>query len=531
MAFLSGFNVSITKVDLLGRASIAAFAGAPVPSGWTVVTPAQLKLGSKYRDGNYYTDGDGASAIVLRKGNEYIVSFRGTDDARDVENYPELYFGDYIDHFRPLLDALKAQAPAGSKFSFTGASLGGGAVNNLAAIAKSDFGGTFKNATFVAFASPNITNANGILNLGAENDPVYKSVPNPIWAPQFQDYASSADNIVIANDAYVAGNGGQDSSAHNELRYLTAFERLAKSSYVDEMKLDSVIVFAESNGVVQDKGAGRSNTGAYYIGRDNAGDRMSGRNGNDTLEGFGGNDKLNGGRGDDRIKGGAGNDTLDGGAGNDALNGGAGKDVVKGGDGDDVIGISGSQAKSDTMSGGSGTDTLKASGKTVTLSGFSAAESSIEKFKGDNTTVLGDSSVNIFDFRKLTSVTGLEAIDGGKGNDKVYGSRFADNLRGGDGADVLLGYNGNDILSGGRGGNTFVFNPNFGHDRITDFTVSGAEQDVIRFHKSVFANFAEVIDHATQKGSAVVITVDTNNSLTLDGVSLAALSANDFTFA
>jgi Ca2+-binding RTX toxin-like protein len=530
MAFLSGFNVSLSKVDLLGHASIAAFSGAPVPSGWTVVTPAQLKLASKYRDGNYYTDSDGASAIVLRKGNEYIVSFRGTDDGRDVENYPELYSGTYIDHFRPLLEALKAQAPADAKFSFTGVSLGGGAVNNLAAKAQSDFGGTFKKSTFVAFASPNISNASGILNLGVENDPVYKSVPNPIWGPKYQDYASSADNLVLANDAYVAGSGGQHDSAHYGLQYLTMFDRLAASAYVNEMNIDSVIVFAASNGVIQDKGAGRSTTGAYYIGRDNADDRMTGRNGDDTLEGFGGNDKLNGGRGNDRIVGGADNDTINGGDGNDTLNGGSGKDVVNGGAGNDVIAISGTQAKNDTISGGSGTDTLKASGTTVTLSNFSAADASIEKWKGNGTTVLGDSSANVFDFRALTGVTGLAAIDGGKGNDKIYGSRFADNLRGGDGADVLVGYRGNDVLSGGKGGDTFVFNPNFGHDRITDFTVSGSEQDVIRFSKSVFVNFADVIDDAAQKGAAVVITVDASNSLTLDGVSLAALSANDFTF-
>ena len=67
MAFLSGFNVSLAQVDVLGRASLAAFSGAPVPSGWTVVTPASLGLGSQYRDGNYYKDGDtGASAYFAR---------------------------------------------------------------------------------------------------------------------------------------------------------------------------------------------------------------------------------------------------------------------------------------------------------------------------------------------------------------------------------------------------------------------------------------------------------------------------------
>jgi Ca2+-binding RTX toxin-like protein len=522
MAFLSGFNVSLAQVDVLGRASLAAFSGAPVPSGWTVVTPASLGLGSQHRDGNYYKDGDtGASAIVLRKGNEYIVSFRGTDDQRDIDSYPELYFGTYIDHFRPLLSALKAEAPAGAKFSFTGVSLGGGAVNNLASIAQNDFGGTFKKSAFVAFASPNITNASGILNLGVENDPVYKSVPNPYWAAKFQDYASSADNIVLANNAYVAGSGGQDNSAHNGLEYLTMFERLAKSAYQTDMSIDSVIVVAASNGLIQDKGAGRENTGAFYIGRDNASDRMTGRNGNDTMEGFGGADTLNGGRGNDRI---------DGGIGNDVINGGIGNDTVKGGDGNDTIVIAGSEARLDVMSGGAGTDTLKASGSSVTLAGFNAATASIEKWQGSGVTVLGDSANNAFDFRTLTSVSGLVAVDGGAGNDKLYGSRFADTLRGGGGNDTLLGSGGNDILSGGSGVDTFVFSVRFGHDRITDFAVNGTAQDVIRFGSSLFSDFADVKAHAAQVGSAVVITVDASNSLTLDKVTLASLSANDFAF-
>ena len=36
------------------------------------------------------------------------------------------------------------------------------------------FGGEFASATFVAFASPIISTANGILNLGFENDSIYK---------------------------------------------------------------------------------------------------------------------------------------------------------------------------------------------------------------------------------------------------------------------------------------------------------------------------------------------------------------------
>src|SRR5262245_65079823 len=121
MSLLSGFDVSLSEIRVLGDASRAAFAGGSIPSGWSVVTPDALGLGNQYQDGNYYRGGNtGASAIVLQKGNEYIVSFRGTDGADDVSRYFELYSGQYINHFSPLLNALAAQAPSDATFSFTG---------------------------------------------------------------------------------------------------------------------------------------------------------------------------------------------------------------------------------------------------------------------------------------------------------------------------------------------------------------------------------------------------------------------------
>ncbi|MFH7813476.1 hypothetical protein ACH0C8_16345 [Acetobacter lovaniensis] len=56
------------------------------------------------------------------------------------------------------------------------ASLGGAATNLMANIAGSEFGGRFAAATFLGFASPTIKTAAGILNLGFENDPIYKAI-------------------------------------------------------------------------------------------------------------------------------------------------------------------------------------------------------------------------------------------------------------------------------------------------------------------------------------------------------------------
>ena len=142
MSLLTGFNISLDEVGLLGQASQAAFVGGNIPAGWTVVTPAQLGLGSQYSDGIYFTDPTSrASAIVLQQGSSYIVAFRGTDDPIDILYYPELLTGTYIHHYDPLLNGLIAIAPSGADFAFTGASLGGGATNLMADIAGSAFGG------------------------------------------------------------------------------------------------------------------------------------------------------------------------------------------------------------------------------------------------------------------------------------------------------------------------------------------------------------------------------------------------------
>src|SRR5215467_14041009 len=89
MSLLSGFNVTLPQVGLLGEAAIAAFAGGVVPAGWNVITPQQLGVPPQFWDGNYFTN-NGASAIVLQQGNAWIVSFRGTDGSNDILSYPEL---------------------------------------------------------------------------------------------------------------------------------------------------------------------------------------------------------------------------------------------------------------------------------------------------------------------------------------------------------------------------------------------------------------------------------------------------------
>jgi hypothetical protein len=56
------------------------------------------------------------------------------------------------------------------------------------------------------------------------------------------------------------------------------------------------------------------------------------------------------------------------------------------------------------------------------------------------------------------------------------------------------------MLAGSTGDDTFVFGPGFGNGTITDFDPA---HDVIRFDRSMFADFAAVMDHTRTMGKAI----------------------------
>jgi Ca2+-binding RTX toxin-like protein len=466
MSLLSGFNVTLPQVGLLGQAALAAFSGGAIPAGWTVITPQQLGVAAQFQDGNYFTNG-GASAIVLQQGSTWIISFRGTDGAGDVLHYAELLDGTYINHFQPLLNAVVASAPVGTHFSFTGASLGGGAANQMADIAGAQYGGVFASATFVAFASPVITAASGILNIGFENDPIYRALNN------YADSPSSLDNLVLATSEYEGGNYDglrpPDPYAHNAIESLDAHLRLQASAFFNDMTPDSVVVFDAFGGIVQDITPGREDTGAFLLGSAVA-DVMVGRNGGDHIEGFGGNDTLEGHIGDDTVTGGTDNDVINGGDGFDLLFGNEGSDTIDGGPGNNtIVGGHDSSDAPDLVTAGNGNDLILGNGGADTIAAADGANSLVGGF-------------------------GADLMISGSGNDVVFGNQDNDNIQAGDGAnlifagfgndvvasgsgnDTIWGNEGDDTLSGGAGADRYVFASGSGNDQINGFNVGEGDR-------------------------------------------------------
>jgi len=130
------------------------------------------------------------------------------------------------------------------------------------------------------------------------------------------------------------------------------------------------------------------------------------------------------------------------------------------------------------------------------------------------------------------TLSSIENVTGGSGNDTIAGSAVANILIGGAGDDRLTGGAGNDSLTGGAGSDTFVFDANFGHDRITVFddTPGATDQDILDFAVAIFANSAAVQAHSTQVGADVHIDFNLANGIVLTNYVLANLSADDLRF-
>lgn len=260
------------------------------------------------------------------------------------------------------------------------------------------------------------------------------------------------------------------------------------------------------------------------IGTDFA-DTLTGTAVANILIGGDGNDTLNAGSGDDILEGGLGDDTLDGGAGLDTVvyrdlglgvgvivdlnvNGqaqdtnGAGMDTlfsienVTGTDFDDIL-----YGSNDTniLHGGGGDDTiLMRSG----LSGFGTPGNNNQVFGEAGDDIMGFSlagvaqsnvgSGQLFDggddvdtfvfetfgngyqadlddgvfFRidtgaEIATLTNIENINAGSGNDRLVGNEADNILSGNDGDDYFFGQQGNDSLYGGAGNDTADFSSNF----------------------------------------------------------------------
>jgi Ca2+-binding RTX toxin-like protein len=116
------------------------------------------------------------------------------------------------------------------------------------------------------------------------------------------------------------------------------------------------------------------------------------------------------------------------------------------------------------------------------------------------------------------------ALNGGGGDDKLYGWTGADTLNGGAGNDTLDGGYDRDVLTGGAGNDRFVFDWHSGRDTITDFQDGYDKINVSAFH--TIMRYVGIQDSSQ---GAVISFGD--SSVVVLGVHANAFSASDFIFA
>jgi len=131
----------------------------------------------------------------------------------------------------------------------------------------------------------------------------------------------------------------------------------------------------------------------------------------------------------------------------------------------------------------------------------------------------------------LTGNAGDNTLFGNIGHDVLIGGGGNDAFGAGAGNDVIDGGTGNDAMSGGVGDDTFVFRLGDGVDHVMDFTVGGSSGDLIGLTGYGVTTFAQLQNFMHQDGGDVVIEFDSNNEITLHGVTLGQLNQNDFLLA
>jgi Ca2+-binding RTX toxin-like protein len=328
---------------------------------------------------------------------------------------------------------------------------------------------------------------NDVVNGGLGNDTIRYTVD--VDGADAVDGGANPVNVIPDNDTLVltSGLGNQTLSATYNGTSLTNFEGSTVTN-VESVTADlgggtDTLVYTAPGGVNVNLAAG---TASGFTSISNI-ENVTGNGGSDTLIGDTNTNVLNGGDGNDIINGGGGNDVINGDVSNDTIlyTVGDGADTVNGGAGIDALQISsntGDQSLSVTYAG---TTITNIAGGAVTAVELISADMGADV---DTLVYTATGTVNVNltagTASGFTSISNIENVTTGNGNDSVTGNALANTLIGGGGNDTLNGGGGNDILVGGIG--TDTVNGDAGNDIIqyafgdgTGTTNGGADTDTL----------------------------------------------------
>ena len=533
--------------------------GNPLPAtAWAPIGATQLGYQGKVgAQGTFYGEKEGftsAEAEVLGKydvAGKLIgigIAFRGTgglgysDTFGDMKNNllaavgPVDYATNYAKNaFGNLLKDVAAFAIAhglsAKDVMVSGHSLGGLGVNSLDELSGNNWGGFFKDANYIAFASPTQSaTGNNVLNIGYENDPVFRVLDGTTFSSGslgkhdgHQD--SATNNIVNFNDQYASTAQNLvpfsilnplNWSAHGSLGYADGLNRVIDSRFYDLTDKDSTLIVSnlteESRGKtwVEDLGrSGEPHVGSTFI---------IGTDSNDLLKGGAGNDFIEGRDGDDRFRDDGGYNLLLGGKGSNTFelqkplqnfsfpNDGDGTLYVR----DAYGGLSMTRDIGALVSKEPGSWWgSKEVSYSVTANGLLNGNELIQY----NHSLNGDAYGN----------TLAASIDG----DWLFGNAGDDLLRSDKSQVTFVGGAGNDVMQASGGNNTFLFSGAFGFDAINGY--QGSDKLLFMGVQGAGQGY-DYKQHASQSGHDTVLKIG-DFAVTLIGVGVANLSDSSFVFA
>jgi Ca2+-binding RTX toxin-like protein len=320
------------------------------------------------------------------------------------------------------------------------------ATSHQIEVKATDFGGLATSKTFVLGISdvPGVAQVGGAGNDYLVGTPENDTLDGGIGA-DIMDGGEGDDVFIVDDPADIVVAGYSLSLPNNtQLFFAQGYDTVYTSvSYNTSIGIEKVVLTGTAP--IDVTGFARirnplvvGSLKEHFIGND-AANRLSGVDDDDILEGGGGNDTLIGGEGADKLDGGAGNDTVDYSTA--------------------VSGLTVSLAHVDRNTGDAAGDTYV----------------SIER-------LVGSSYANVLYGNRWTATE----IDGGAGDDRVFGFGDSDILLGNVGTDRLYGGHGGDILIGGQdfdilygeGGDDLLDGVDGETVKVADHLVGGLGDDV-----------------------------------------------------
>lgn len=537
------------------KAALAAVNNA----GWTLISANQLGYQGKTDvHGTYYGESLGyttAQAEVLGKydstGNliSIGIAFRGTtgpreslitDSIGDLINDvlagfgPEGYADNYsLKAFGTLLgdvaEFAQAHGLSGDDITISGHSLGGLAVNSMAALSDDNWEGFYSQSNYVAFASPTQYETGGkVINIGYENDPVFRALDGTTLTPASlgvhdAPQGSATNNIVNFNDHYASAAWNvlpfsilniPTWLSHLPFFYQDGLMRVLNSEFYSLTNKDSTVIVSNLSDVT------RGDTWVEDLNR--------------NAEKHSGPTFIIGSDGNDLIKGGTGNDYLEGRAGNDTFRDGGGFNIISGGEGSNTLDLQQALKKNEVAYDGNTLYLRDATGGITLASDISTLrtkEAALLIFTKEV-----DHQVTDAGLKSGSSLQAYAASSNGSDGADTLHARASDSwLFGKGGDDQLLGHssgnltfvggNGNDTLQSVGSDNTFLFSGDFGSDKVYNFGT--ADKLVFLGTQGASGDFH---DYVSQQSDGLTLAFG-ENKVTLIGVSFENLNDSQVVLA